>query len=181
MGLIDAISSALEPVSTSLGIAIVLVLIGLILGRLLGKLMKRILSEIGVNSLIKSVTGLSTRFDSIVGGIVRFATYYIFAIWALDEIGLGSIVLSTLGAGIVVLFVLALLLGIKDFVPNAFAGMFLSIKKIVSPGDMVEGDKFSGKVIDVDLVETLVETKSGDIIYVPNSLFIKKGVLKIRH
>ena len=72
------------------------------------------------------------------------------------------------------------MLSIKDFMPNMFAGFFIHQKRFIKEGDIIKVDNIKGKIVHVNLVETTIETKQGDIIYIPNSLLTKKTIVKVK-
>ena len=47
---------------------------------------------------------------------------------------------------------------------------------IIKKGDKIKVDNLVGKVKKISLIETEIETKSGDIIYIPNSTLTKKEI-----
>jgi small conductance mechanosensitive channel len=82
---------------------------------------------------------------------------------------------------VIVVIILSMLLAIKDFIPNVFAGLFLHRKGFLKKGDNIIVKDVKGKIIYINLVETRVQTKEGDIIYIPNTLLTKSEVRKIKH
>jgi len=114
----------------------------------------------------------------MAASFVKYFIYFVFTVWALDRIGLGSIVLNIIAGGAVILIILAFLLSIKDFIPNAIAGLFMQFKGIVRKGDEIRCNDVEGKVVEVELVETRIQAKNGDIIFIPNSNLIKNTVVK---
>jgi len=180
MGIIENINELLMPFYTRISVAIFLVIFGLILGKILGRVVKKVLAEIKLDKLIKSMTGISFRMESIFSSIVTYFIYFIFVIWALEKVGLGSIVLNILAGGVVIIVIISLLLGIKDFLPNAVAGLFLNIKGIVNEDDWIKSDNIEGKVIKVELIDTILETKKKDIIFIPNSVLVRSKIIKLK-
>ena len=53
-----------------------------------------------------------------------------------------------------------------------------SISKV---GDYIKVNSAEGQVIRRGLVETLIQTKQGDVIYIPNASLIKQEIVKLRH
>jgi len=180
MAVTDVFISQLKPFATELVVAVVIMILGLIFGQLISKLIKKVLSEIELNKIVRKTTGLSLKLESTLSSLTKYFVFLIFLIWALERVGLGSIVLNILAGGIVIVIILAILLGIKDFLPNAVAGMYLKIKGKAKSGDYIRSDSVTGTVVDVDLVETKIETKAKDIIYIPNSMLIKSGVTVLK-
>ncbi len=178
MPLLDNIMGILEPFYTRIIIAIIIVVLGLIVGKISGKLVHKLLAEIELDRLIRTTTGIKFRLQNLIGSFVAYFIYFVFTVWALERIGLGSIVLNIVAGGIVILIILALLLSLKDFIPNAVAGLFLHFKGMIKEGDWVKLESVVGKVLQIELVETKIETGNKDIIYVPNSVIVKNKIIK---
>ena len=180
MAILDVLKSGFRPFFDKIGMGLIIFILGLIVGRLMGRLAQKILREIEINRIIRKVTGLSFRIDSIIASIVRYAILFIFGIWALDAIGLGDIVFNIVAGVIIVIIILSIVLGIKDFVPNAMAGLFIHLKNIIRKDEKIMCQGVEGTVLDVDLVETKIKTDKGDILFIPNSIFIKNPVKKFK-
>ena len=80
-------------------------------------------------------------------------------------------------AGAVVMIIIATALGIKDFIPNMIAGIFIYRQGIIKENQRMIIKNVEGKVKKISIIETELETKNGDIILVPNSLIIKSTVI----
>jgi len=159
--------------------ALLIILIGFITGKLVGKIIQKVLSEIELNKLIKNISGITISLEHIIS---TFTTYFIFfmsIIMALNQIGITTDVLNILSAAVMILIVLSIFLGIKDFVPNFIAGMYIYNKKLFEKGDKIKYKEIKGKVIEITLIETVLETPSKDLIYIPNLNFVKTEVTKV--
>jgi small conductance mechanosensitive channel len=172
MGVLADLSALVQPLYTKIIIATIIVFLGLIVGKIVSKLVQKVLAELELDrGLMKS--GIGIRVESLLGSFLQYIIYILFGVWALETIGLGSVVLNIIAGGVIILIVVALLLGIKDFVPNAMAGLFLHVRKYVKKDDWVKLDTVEGRVIEIDIVETKIETKGKDTIFLPNSVFLK--------
>lgn len=79
---------------------------------------------------------------------------------------------------IILIAVSLILLAFKDFIPNAFASFWIHQKKLIEIGDEIEVKDISGKVIEITLTETKIETKDKEIVLIPNSLLLKEKIKK---
>ncbi len=179
-GVFEGLGVFLKPFYSGIIIAVIILLIGLVLGKVLGRLSLKLLSEVEINEIFKLATGLNVKFDRIISLVISYFIYFVFGMWALEKLGLSSVILNIIAVGIIVLFVIAVVLGIKDFFPNVIAGLFLHAKRIVNEGEKVEIDSVKGKVVQVGLVETELVSFSGDSIFVPNSAFLRSKTIKIK-
>ena len=71
------------------------------------------------------------------------------------------------------LLVLSFLVGVKDIIPNFIAWLIIQGKSKVKVGRKIEVKEISGIIEKVGYLETEIKTGRGDILYVPNRLFIK--------
>ncbi len=177
---VNFLSELFRPLLTKFVVAVIIILAGLAIGRVVGKLVQKILSEIELDKLIKKATGIKSRLQELIGMFVTYFIYFIAIVMALGQLGLETYILHILSGAVLLLIVLSIFLGIKDFVPNVMAGMLIHRKGFLKEGDKVQYKDVRGKIIHLNLVETRIETKSGDIIYVPNSLISKTEIKKLK-
>jgi len=177
---IGILPKLLSGIFTKLVVAVIIILIGLIAGKLLGKFIHKALHEIELNKILRKAAGVKVSIEEIISTFVTYFIYFIFIVMALNQLGLTTVVLHMISGAILIIIIISILFSIKDFMPNMFAGFFIHQKRFIKEGDTINVDNTEGKVIHINLVETKIETKKGDIIYIPNSLLIKKAVIKIK-
>ena len=171
--------SLFQDIGTKLVVSLVIVLIGLIIGRLAGKAVQKLLHELGLDQNLKKSTGIRVSVESWIGNALSYLIYGIAVIIALYQLNLATAVLNIISAALIVLVILSLFLSVKDYIPNFFAGIFLMNKGIIKSGDHVKVAGTEGKVIYTDLIETRIETSDHDIVYIPNSIFVKSKFIKV--
>jgi len=177
---INVLPKILSSVFTKLVVAVIIVLIGLVLGKILGKFVQKALHEIELNKIIKKAAGIKASVEEIISTSLSYFIYFIFIVMALNQLGITTVVLHMISGAILIIIIISILLSIKDFMPNMFAGLFIHQKRFIKEGDILKVDNTEGKVVHINLVETKIETKHGDIIYIPNSLLTKKTVVKLK-
>lgn len=168
----DALMSSHSFVN-DLVIAIAIFLLGLIIGRILGKLVGRFVKNIGVDDFVKKKTKIKFSLEKFISGLISFIVYVVFFVIALNYIGITSLLLNVISFLIVLIIGITVILSVRDGVPNIIAFRKMSRNKSVKVGDTVEFEKASGVVKEITIFDTQIETKSGDIIHVPNNMFIK--------
>jgi len=129
-----------------------------------------------INALLKRRT-----FPADTGKrIVRITRYAIYAIGTiLIIIFLASDIVSVLiGLGFLGL---AIGFGLASVINNFAAGIMVMIGKTVLVGDEVKVGFFEGTVTKITITKTVIETKDGEIVYVPNSYFQSNSVLRKKH
>src|SRR4030066_569297 len=112
--------------------------------------------------------------------IVRITKYGIFAIGSILIIVFlaSDIVGALVGLGFLGL---AIGFGLASVISNFAAGITVMISKSVVVGDEVKVAFFEGKITKITITKTVLETKGGEIVYVPNSFFLSNPVSRKKH
>ena len=169
-----------SPIFSRLLVTLIILVVGIIIGRLVGKVVYRVLHELKLNSLIRKTTKIKISIEKVFASSIAYFIYFITLIMALTNLGLTTTVLNILIIAVIVIFILTLFFVIKDFFPNIIAGIFMQQKNTIKEGDYIKiGDK-EGKIKNINIIETTIVTDKEDIIYVPNSLLLKKELTKIK-
>jgi len=174
----QTISALVKSVSSKMVVATIIVLVGFILGKVIGKIAKRALSEIELNRFARKVTKVNIAIEEIIGGFVSYAIYFIFIVMALRHIGLATDILNLLSGAVFLVIVVSILLGVKDIIPNIFAGIIIHKRGFLHEGDTIKVKDIEGKVTSIGLAEVMVEAKNGDIIRIPNAVITNTEVNK---
>jgi small-conductance mechanosensitive channel len=170
----DTISGAFGVLLNQLLLAALVILAGFILGKLAGKLITRILHELEINSMFKSLTGSPLVIDELVGNAISFLVYFSSIVIALFILGVGTLAFNIIAILILVLILAAVIISLRDFVPNYMAGLAVHRRR-VKVGDTIEILDTRGKIIYIGTAEVKLQTKQGEIIYVPNVLFLREA------
>ena len=142
---------------------IIIFLLGAIVSKGLGRLTVLILQEFEVNYHLSNF-GIRFPLDRTLGEAVSYLGYIITLYIALDQLGLVRGVTYVLLIIFLILFLLSFLVGLKDFFPNVVARSYL--KRHLGKSFRFQGLQL--KVLSIDLLETKMETKDGDILFFPN-------------
>jgi small-conductance mechanosensitive channel len=186
-GLVETIVNAYEDARASTSglfykfiVAIVLLLIGFILGKIIGRLIYKFLHSFEINEAFHKMTGVTLKIEEIAETFTTYFIYFVTVVIVLQQIGLVSTILHLIAAGIIILIILSTFLGIKDFIPNAVAGFFIYSRKELKVGQKIKVKGMQGKITEITLLETKIETKEGDVIFIPNSVLNKTEVTYIK-
>jgi hypothetical protein len=125
MTLSSYLLDAARPIYSKLMVAVVIIFLGLIVGKLAGKLAHKLLSEVELDRALHRRIRMNLRVEQSISSVVMYALHLVFVVWALDVLGVGRIVIIIVTGSIMVLIIVSLFLGVKDFVPNAIAGIFI--------------------------------------------------------
>lgn len=184
MGTIEDINVAVQDAFTGVPvkiiIAVVILLIGFVAGKLIARITYKILNSFEVNKSLKGLTGITFNIEGIVETFVKFFIYFIAIIFALQQLGIATTILNFIAAGVIIVVIVAVILGVKDFIPNMIAGLLIKNKKTIKAGEMIKVKGMKGIVQEITLVETKIETRTGDIIFIPNSAIYKTEITKVK-
>jgi small conductance mechanosensitive channel len=153
-------------------VSFIIVLVGFGIGLFAKKLSLKILKQIELNKILSKV-GIRNDVEIIISSVLSYLIYLITIVFALQELGITSIVLYLVLGAVLMLLVLSFLVGVKDIIPNFIAWLIIQSKSKIKVGRKIEVKEISGTVEKVGYLETEIKTGRGDILYVPNRLFIK--------
>ncbi len=153
-------------------IGTLILLIGFIIGTFTKKISKKALEEINFNKILRTIN-YHNDGEEILSSILSYIIYLISIIFFLTELGITSIVLYLILGAILMVVILTFLVGIKDLIPNFVAWTIIKSKSKLKEGTKVEIKEIKGTIENIGLLETEIRTINDDLLYVPNSLFIK--------
>ncbi len=115
--------------------------------------------------------------ESIEKGILRISKYVVyivgvFVVISLLGVDLTSVILA-LGA-----FSIAISFAVRDITQNFVSGILVQTDRAFKVGDEIKVQAFEGRVVKLSIRTTIIETKEGDTVSIPNSIFIKNPVIK---
>ena len=173
---LDYILESLSETILKIVIGIIIFLVGFVIGKLLGRLLYKILNEIEINKFIKNSTGLKINADHLISNILSYAIYFLSLVAALEQIGIANIILYLLSAAVILIILISFFVGVRDFLPNLIAGIYLYRKQGMKEGSYIEVKEIKGELMHIDLFQTKIKTKSGDILFLPNSVVANSKV-----
>tara|TARA_Y100000310_G_C20624050_1_gene784885 strand:- start:988 stop:1518 length:531 start_codon:yes stop_codon:yes gene_type:complete len=157
--------------------AILILVLGIIIGNIVSKLVKRLLKELEVGRVLKEQK-VKFPVEEFIASLFKYVIYAVALIWALTQLKLQIIVLYIILGIILLILVSFIVLAFKDIIPNFVAGIVIHLKQKVKKGDYIIIDNTEGKVQEVDMQETKIKTKEGDMVLYPNALLIKHKIVK---
>ena len=139
---------------------IALAAIILVLGFFISRLLKTWISKL-IKRFVRNET-LEGLFSSLVYIFLLGVTIFV----ALSVLQLDKAVTSILaGAGIVGL---ALAFAFQDIAANFMSGIFLSLRRPLHKGDIVQIKEYMGRVEEINLRDTVIKTFQGKMVIIPN-------------
>ncbi len=151
---------------------LVVLLIGFGLGILAKKMLFRIFKEVGLNKIM-SKAGITVDLERGVSSAISYLIYFLTIVIFLDHFLIRSVVLYLIVGAVLALLILTFLVGLKDVIPNFIGWLVIQRGNKIKEGYKIEVKEIYGLVEKVGYLETEIKTEKGDILYVPNSLFLK--------
>lgn len=137
-------------------LAILVLIAGYYFSKWIRRITQKIFNKVSANYTINNL--FSTFIYITALGIVFFT--------ALSILKLDKAVTSILaGAGILGL---ALAFAFQDIAANFISGIFISFRKPLHLGDVVSIKNYMGKVVEVNLRDTVIKTFQGKMVIIPN-------------
>ncbi|MBU2589820.1 MAG: mechanosensitive ion channel [Nanoarchaeota archaeon] len=156
--------------------ALAILLFGIIIANISAKLFKKLLHSFEINSVLAGV-GFKFPLEEFASSILKYVIYFATVIWALTELGLATTILQIILIVILIIMIVFIILAFKDIIPNITAGFMMHSKGLYQKGDKISVGTAEGKIVDLDIMETKIQTKEGDIILIPNSLLMKSKII----
>ncbi|MFO8016695.1 MAG: mechanosensitive ion channel family protein [Candidatus Woesearchaeota archaeon] len=179
-GIVDYFRNNFAGLYSNILVAFIILLMGFIIGKLLGKLTHRLLNEVGLDHILKKASGVELKLERFLAAAVTYFIYFITIIMVLNQLNVTTTVLQMLSAAVIILIIVSVILAVKDFIPNAFAGIYIYRRDLIKKGEKIRVKGIEGEVAHINLVETKLETSEGDIVYLPNSAITRTEVVKLK-
>jgi small-conductance mechanosensitive channel len=160
--------------------ALGIVIIGIIFGRIISKLIKRGLHELELNRILRENANMRVDVEKFVSSFILYLIYFAAIIMALDQIGITTTIAYILLIVVLVVIIIFIIIAFKDFIPNVTAGFFVNQRHMIKQNEYIKVKNIEGKVISIDLIETRLQTDDGDIIFIPNMVFLKNEIIKVK-
>ncbi|MFC6269015.1 mechanosensitive ion channel family protein [Frigoriflavimonas asaccharolytica] len=148
--------TALIKLLPNIFLAAIVLVIGFYIAKFVRRISKKLIGKISHNITLNNL--FSSVIYMVVLGIVIFT---VLSILQLDK----AVTSILAGAGILGL---ALAFAFQDIASNFMSGIFISFRKPLKVGDIVKLKDYMGKVISINLRDTVLQTFEGQTIIIPN-------------
>ena len=152
-------------------------LVGLIVISILMKVTRSFIKDNDIKKMLKKI-GIGTHGIDILLSGVKLYFYFILLLIVLGRLGVSSVLTDLIIIVLILVVMGILLLGLRNFVPNAAAGIYLSSTNIITRGDKIIVDKLEGTVEEINLLNTILKKNNKEKIIIPNAILIKRKVVK---
>ena len=160
--------------------AFLIIILGLIIGNIVKNVTKRILKGAELNRVIEEQLKVKWNLEKHISNIAKYLVYTIMFIIFLDILGIPTKILWAVFIVVLIAVVLFIFLAFKDWLPNLVSGIYILRTKKIKKNDIIETRGIRGKVIEINLLETKIETNNNEIISIPNHNLTKYEVVSTR-
>jgi small-conductance mechanosensitive channel len=147
----------------SLSISLIIFVASIKIGRYLGGFLNKALNARSVDSGVR---------DSIE----KFVRYFIIGIGillALDNMGVSVNSLASIGA----ILMVGIGFGLQNITQNFVSGIIILIERPIKVGDIIQVGSISGRILDIRVRSTVIQTRDEVSIILPNSKLISEEVI----
>lgn len=112
--------------------------------------------------------------QGLLGQAVRIVVFVAGVLVALDVLGATALVGAVLGSAGVMGIVIGF--AFRDLAENQLAGVLLSLRRPFEPGDLIELEGFEGIVVTLNSRATILMTRDGNHVRLPNAMVFKSAM-----
>ncbi|MEM3374159.1 MAG: mechanosensitive ion channel [Candidatus Woesearchaeota archaeon] len=179
INIITFINDLLKNLNTTLTrilLALIVFFLGFIVGKVLGKATYRILNDNQVNKKLEK-KGIKINAEEILSLIVSYVIYFITILYTLEILNIANTLITFFVLMIFLLILISIFIALIDLFPNFIAGLYLYSKEKLEINNKVKIDNIEGRLLKKELFHLVIETKKGDLIYIPNSSALKSNII----
>ncbi len=155
----------------------IVITIGIIVTKIVSEAALHFLKKTDIKKLISKM-GYEEPIIEMIVMVLRYIMYFVTFIIALAQFGFALFVLNTIIILTSLFVTILIFFSLKDFIPNASAGLYLNSVKSIRKGDVLKIGNYKGRVVNMDLVNIILEDKNGRLTIIPNSNVINKEIIR---
>lgn len=134
---------------------VIVLVVALVVNRIVSRVLRRILDRSQIPSASIFVNLMRVLVWCVAAAMVLQPVFGINPATLITALGIGGVAIS---------------LGLKDTIANIIGGFGLMLGHVIQPGDLVTIQGVTGTVHDITWRQTVIETRSGDHMVIPNSV-----------
>ena len=164
-------------------IVLVIILFGFIIGKIVESILRRVLAGLNTDEYLTKIFKARRNYARAIRRTIVRIIYLITILIALEYLSIVMPVLyGLLLCAIIVIIVSLVLVGI-DIVPNLTARSLIRHKRFGIGDEITVIDRtgvLHGTIADITLLEVQLKRRNGDVIFIPNAVFLKDKVIRKR-
>jgi small conductance mechanosensitive channel len=115
--------------------------------------------------------------ENIEKSMVRISKYAIYIIGVLVATSVSGLDLTSVIVGLGA-FSIAISFAMSNVIQNFVSGILVQTDRVFQVGDEIKVQNFEGKVVKVSIRTTSIESENGDLVSIPNSLFLTSPLVR---
>ncbi|PST45549.1 transporter [Bifidobacterium callitrichos] len=145
---------------------LIVLIVAAIADRVLRRLVRKVLdnSQVPIPSASIFINLMRVVLWCLAAGMVLKPVFGIDPTTLVTALGVGGVAIS---------------FGLKDTIANVIGGFGLMVGRVIQPGDPVTIQSVTGTVVDITWRHTVIETRSGDRMVIPNSVLNTASLTKL--
>jgi small-conductance mechanosensitive channel len=139
-----------------------------------------IFASVKIAKILSSITHRFLTFRQVdsgvidsIGQFIRITVIIFGIIFSLDVLGFSLTSLAALGAVLMV----GIGFGLQNIAQNFISGIIILIERPIKVGDIIEVGSTTGRVLEIRVRSTIVQTRDDVSIIVPNSKIVAEEVI----
>jgi len=140
---------------------------------------------IALISILKSTILSKNKFlflddRPLIYGLIVLSIAIVFTVSIIMVLPINDSKKGQLMSLVGIIFAASVSLSSTSFLGNVMAGLMLKVVKSFKAGDFIEVDDFFGKVSELRLLHTEIQTESRDLLTIPNLFLVTKPMKVVR-
>ncbi len=160
--------------------AFLILIIGLILAQILSNIIRKVIKGMEISKTLEDQLKIKFKLEKYLASIVKYILYLVTIILVLNKLGVSTRVLEIIFIIIIVAMIIFIILAFKDWLPNLISGFYIIKSQKLEKGDIIKVKGITGRVMQINLLETKIETNNNEIIFIPNHTITKYEVTKVK-
>lgn len=159
--------------------AFLIAILSLVIANILGNILKKFLKGTELNAMLEKKLKLKIPLEETIVRLTKYTIYLIGAIAILGQLEIPSRIIKIVFITVIIALLAFTLLSLKDILPNIASGIYIRKTKKIKTGETIKIRGIEGRVTAINLLETEIETKGKEKVFVPNTILTKEEVTRI--
>lgn len=159
--------------------AFLVLILGLILAQIISNIIKRIIKGMEISKILEDQLKIKLKLEKYLALFIKYLIYLITLILILNQLNIPTKILKITLIILIIAIILFIILAFKDWIPNLISGLYILRTEKIKKGDIIKVRGIKGKVIQINLLETKIETVNNEIIFIPNHNISRYEMIKV--
>jgi small-conductance mechanosensitive channel len=165
-------------------IVLVIILCGFILGKIMESLLRSLFMKMNVDERLTKIFHAKRNYARAIRRTVVRIIYICTVIIALNKLAVVREVFVVLLVLVLFVVITSWVLAGIDVIPNLLARGSLHRRKITVGDEIVlthPTGTLQGTIVDMTLTDVRLKRRNGDLLFIPNAVFLKESVVRKHH